>query len=44
MADPGWHHGCVDETGTLPAPQIDPADFLPAVDGQEELCNDDRIG
>ncbi len=36
--------GCVDETRTLPAPEIDPADFLPAVDGQEELCNEDRIG
>ena len=36
--------GCVDETGTLPAPEIDPADFLPTVDGQEELCNEDRIG
>ena len=36
--------GCVDETGTLPGPEIDPADFLPAVEGQEELCNEDRIG
>jgi len=35
--------GCVDETGTLPGPQIDPADFMPAVDGQEELCNEDHI-
>jgi hypothetical protein len=36
--------GCADGTGTLPGPEIDPADFLPAVDGQEELCNEDRIG
>ena len=36
--------GCVDETGTLLGPEIDPADFLPAVDGAEEFCNEDLIG
>jgi hypothetical protein len=35
--------GCVDATGTLALPEIDPADFLPAVDGAEELCNEDLI-
>jgi len=34
---------CLDATGELPMPEIDPADFLPAVDGQEELCNEDYI-
>jgi hypothetical protein len=34
---------CVDATGTLALPEIDPADFLPAVDGAEELCNEDLI-
>jgi hypothetical protein len=33
--------GCVDTTGTLALPEIDPADFMPAVDGAEELCNED---
>jgi hypothetical protein len=27
----------------LAPPEIDPADFLPAVDGAEELCNEDLI-
>jgi hypothetical protein len=36
--------GCADATGRLPAPEIDPADFLPAVDGAEELCEEDLIG
>jgi hypothetical protein len=35
--------GCVDATGTLPVPEIDPADFLSAVDGAEQLCNEDII-
>ena len=35
--------GCVDATGTLPLPEIDPADFLPSVDGAEEFCNEDLI-
>jgi len=39
----GNRDGCVDATGILPLPQIDPADFLPAVDGAEELCNEDLI-
>ena len=40
----GDRDGCVDATGTLALPEIDPADFLPAVDGAEELCNEDLIG
>ena len=41
----GNQDGCVDATGTLASPEIDPADFLPAVDGAEEqLCNEDLLG
>jgi hypothetical protein len=40
----GDRDGCVDATGILALPEIDPADFLPAVDGAEELCNEDLIG
>ena len=40
----GDRDGCVDATGTFPLPEIDPADFLPAVDGTEELCNEDLLG
>jgi hypothetical protein len=39
----GNRDGCTDATGTLPLPEIDPADFLPSVDGAEELCNEDLI-
>jgi hypothetical protein len=39
----GNRDGCTDATGTLPMPEIDPADFLPSVDGAEELCNEDLI-
>jgi len=40
----GDRDGCVDEAGELALPEIDPADFLPAVDGAEELCNDYLVG
>ncbi|MFL5131217.1 MAG: hypothetical protein ACJ8DD_13875 [Microvirga sp.] len=40
----GDRDGCVDASGTLPLPEIDPADFLPAVDGAEELCHEDLLG
>jgi hypothetical protein len=40
----GDRDGCVDATGTLALPEIDPADFLPAVDGAEELCKEDLLG
>jgi hypothetical protein len=36
--------GCADTTRTLALPGIDPADFLPVVDGVEELCNEDLLG
>jgi hypothetical protein len=39
----GNRDGCADATGTLSLPEIDPADFLPSVDGAEELCNEDLI-
>ena len=35
--------GCTDGTGTLSLPEIDPADFLPSVNGAEEVCNEDLI-
>ncbi|WP_133239384.1 hypothetical protein [Microvirga sp. KLBC 81] len=35
--------GCTDATGTLPQPEIDPADFSAAIDGMEELCYEDAI-
>ncbi|WP_162820636.1 hypothetical protein [Microvirga calopogonii] len=40
----GDRDGCVDATETLALSDIDPADFLPAVDGAEELCNEDLLG
>ncbi|QRM34119.1 hypothetical protein [Microvirga sp. VF16] len=39
----GNRDGCVDATGTWPRPEIDPADFLPFVDGAEEFCSGDLI-
>ena len=39
----GNRDGCVDVTGTLSLPEIDPADFLPSVDGAGELCNENLI-
>ncbi|WP_262298293.1 hypothetical protein [Microvirga sesbaniae] len=36
--------GCIDATDVLALPEIDPADFLPAVDGAEDLCNEDLLG
>jgi hypothetical protein len=39
----GNRDGCVDATGALSRLAIDPADYLPAVDGAEELCNEDLI-
>jgi hypothetical protein len=39
----GNRDGCVDATGTLSLPEIDPADYLPAVKGAEKLCNEDLI-
>ena len=40
--DDDWD-GCIDATRTLALAEIDPADFLPAVDGAEDLCNEDLI-
>jgi len=39
----GNRDGCVDATGTLPLPEIDPADFLPSVDGAKDFCSEDLI-
>jgi hypothetical protein len=35
--------GCVDAAGTLPLPEIDPADFYPLVDGREDSCYSDAV-
>jgi hypothetical protein len=40
----GNRDGCVDTTGTLPLAEIDPADFMPAVDGAGKYCNEDLLG
>lgn len=39
----GNRDGCVDATGTFALPEIDPANFLPYVDGAEGICNKDLI-
>jgi hypothetical protein len=35
--------GYADATGLMLLPEIDPADFYPAVDGAEEICDEDAI-
>ena len=40
----GDRDGCVDRTGELVSPEIDPADFLPAIHDAEEPCNGDLVG
>jgi hypothetical protein len=40
----GDRDGCADATGALALPEIDPADFAPAVEGAEQLCTEDLIG
>jgi hypothetical protein len=40
----GDRDGCIDATGTLALPEIDPADSFPAVEGAEELCTEALIG
>ena len=37
----GNRDGCVDATGLMPLPEIDPADFYLAVERAEEICNED---
>jgi hypothetical protein len=39
----GNRDGCMDATETLPLPEIDPADFAPAIDGAEEFCYEDPV-
>lgn len=39
----GDRDGCVDGTGELAPPEIDPADFLPAVEGADDLCGDSLV-
>jgi len=39
----GNRDGCIDASGTLPLAEIDPADFLPSVEGLEEYCNERLI-
>jgi hypothetical protein len=40
----GDRDGCVDATETLALSDIDPADFLPTVDGAAGFCNEDLLG
>jgi hypothetical protein len=35
--------GCADATGLMPLPEIDPADFYPAVDKADEICDEDAL-
>ncbi len=35
--------GCADATETLPQPEIDPADILPAVNDVEQLCSEGTV-
>jgi hypothetical protein len=39
----GNRDGCADTTGLMPLPEIDPADFYPAVERAEEICDQDVI-
>ena len=39
----GNRDGCADATGLMPLPEIDPADFYPAVERSEEICDQDAI-
>jgi hypothetical protein len=39
----GNRDGCAEATGSLAQSEIDPADFYPAVDRAEELCDEDAI-
>jgi hypothetical protein len=39
----GNRDGCAEATGLMPLPEIDPADFFPAVERAEEICNEDAI-
>ena len=39
----GNRDGCAEATGTLSLPEIDPADFLPSLDGAGDLCNENLI-
>jgi len=39
----GNRDGCADATGLMPLPEIDPADFYPAVERAEQICNEDAV-
>jgi len=39
----GNRDGCAEATGLIPLPEIDPADFYPAVDRAEEICDEDAV-
>jgi hypothetical protein len=39
----GNRDGCTDATGLMLRPEIDPADFYPAVDRADEICDEDAI-
>jgi len=35
--------GCAEATGVMPLPAIDPADFYPAVDGADQMCDEEAV-
>jgi hypothetical protein len=37
----GNRDGCAEATGLMPLPEIDPADFYPAVERAERICDED---
>jgi hypothetical protein len=39
----GNRDGCAETTGLMPLPEIDPADFYPAVDRVNEICDEDAV-
>ncbi len=39
----GDRDGCAEATGLMLLPEIDPADFYPAVDRADEICDEDAI-
>ena len=39
----GDRDGCAEVAGLMPLPQIDPADFYPALNRADAICDEDAI-
>jgi hypothetical protein len=39
----GNRDGCADAMGLMSLPEIDPAEFYPALDQSEEICDEDAV-